>query len=105
MNVWSKMQPLLTRYIFLPIFTLSTGSSYLSYFKKVKKEQWLKREEIEKVQLGHLKNILVWAYETTAYYKEIFDLNNFDSYNFTKYEELEKIPVLTKDIIRLVSRI
>ncbi|MFA5070032.1 MAG: hypothetical protein WC528_02020 [Patescibacteria group bacterium] len=109
MEIWSKIQPSLTRRILLPVFTALSGSSYLSYLKRTREDQWLKREKIQQKQIKNIKDLLVHAYETTAYYRQVFDYNDFSPYNFHDYRELKKIPILNKDIIRqrfkdLISR-
>ncbi len=57
-------------------------------------------EKKEEKQLELLKETLVHAYEHTIYYKELFDSIGFSPYDFSSFNQLENIPVLTKDILQ-----
>jgi phenylacetate-CoA ligase len=43
---------------------------------------------------------LIHAYDNTQYYKHLFDEAGFNPYAFKHHDEINKIPVLTKNIIR-----
>jgi phenylacetate-CoA ligase len=56
-----------------------------------------------------LKQILNHSYQTVPYYRELFNKISFDPAKFSSFEEMMKIPFLTKTIIRenfskLISR-
>lgn len=57
----------------------------------------LTQDEIEIKQIEKTKDLLIFAYENTQYYKALFDQLEFNPYQFSKLEELEQIPVLTKE--------
>ncbi|QHI71298.1 phenylacetate--CoA ligase family protein [Aminipila terrae] len=50
-------------------------------------------------QLEHLKSILQFAYENSKYYKEIFDLVDFNPYSLVDFNDIKKIPILTREIL------
>ena len=58
-------------------------------------------EEKKKIQLTELKKTLIHAYEHTTYYHELFDLYKFEPYKVEAIEELEKLPVLRKDVFKV----
>jgi phenylacetate-CoA ligase len=62
--------------------------------------QWLPEEEIERIQLGMLKQLLVHAGERVPYYSELFKKARFDPRGVTSRVDLLSLPVLTKEIIR-----
>ena len=51
-------------------------------------------------QKNGLKRILIHAYETTDYYKDLFAKCRLDPFNFKDVSELEKLPLLDKNIIK-----
>lgn len=51
-------------------------------------------------QKEKLQKMLIYAYEHTKYYKEIFDEVKFDPYHYKDQEEIERIPLLTYEIIK-----
>ncbi|MEM2138611.1 MAG: hypothetical protein QXM96_00475 [Candidatus Woesearchaeota archaeon] len=70
------------------------------YFYKYKHNLKKSHEEIQKYQLERLKKLLRHAYETTDYYKKLFDEIKFDVNNFNSLEDFKKIPVLTKELVK-----
>lgn len=75
------------------------GSYYRDFYKQIDDFFQLSLEEKRKVQLKKIQEIVKYAYFNVPYYKELFDKNNI-SYKINSFEEFEKIPYLTKDIIR-----
>ena len=49
---------------------------------------------------AYLKDILIHAYEHTAYYNRIFHESGFDPYEFTDYKDLSLLPVLNKELLK-----
>jgi phenylacetate-CoA ligase len=66
----------------------------------LEKSQFWPAERILDLQKERLRKLLVHAYENTAYYRKTFDLCGYNPYGFRHCDELRRIPVLTKDIIR-----
>lgn len=56
-------------------------------------------EEKKKVHLKKLKNVLIYAYENTAYYKKIFDRVEFNPYNFSNINEMRNLPIIDKKTV------
>jgi phenylacetate-CoA ligase len=76
------------------------GGDFKSILKNLEDTQWIKKEIIEKNQIIDLKKILTYSYENIPYYRELFDKIKFDTAAFNSIHELERIPVLTKEIFR-----
>jgi phenylacetate-CoA ligase len=68
--------------------------SFLQYSKKNS------TEETNEYQISSLKNILKFAFKNVPYYTELFNSVGFNCDNFKSFEDIQTIPVLTKDIIR-----
>jgi phenylacetate-CoA ligase len=62
--------------------------------------QWRSEEEIERIQLAMLKELLCRAGERVPYYRELFSKARFDPRGLTSRAELSLLPPLTKEIIR-----
>lgn len=72
----------------------------LTHLEFLEATQWLEPHVIERIQLEKLRALLTYAREHVPYYRELFHQVGFDPRGMTKREDIEIIPVLTKDIIR-----
>lgn len=102
-------------YINSPIFLRSFfGSAYgimwyhrrygkifhLELPRVIERESWDYNRFLE-YQLKNLKTLIKWAYETVPFYKEKFDKVKIKPDDINKLSDLEKIPFLTREDIRL----
>lgn len=55
------------------------------------------------IQLGKLKNILVHAGHNVSYWHELFKKINFNPKKFQEFEELQKIPLITRGEIKKIT--
>jgi phenylacetate-CoA ligase len=76
------------------------GRPTLDHLAFLEATQWLPEKQIESIQLGMLKQLLVYAGERVPYYTELFKKERFDPHGVTSRADLRSLPVLTKDIIR-----
>lgn len=76
------------------------GKQFKDMYNFLEESQWLDEETHKKYQLEQLKKTIINAYENVPYYKELFDNNNINAYEFKDFDDIKKIPYLTKDIIR-----
>lgn len=74
--------------------------TYRKFVKFLKKSQWWSKEQIENFQLQKLKKLVNHAYENVPYYNKLFDKIGFKPEDFKSLKDLEKIPFLTKEIVR-----
>jgi phenylacetate-CoA ligase len=70
------------------------------YLKQLRKSQFWPIEEIEKLQLKKIKNLVSFAYENVPYYKKIMNENHLHPSDITDLKDFQKIPILTKNQIR-----
>ena len=68
----------------------------ISYLEKT---QWLKPEEIKKIQLGNFKKIISHAYKNVPYYHRLFKENNIKPEDIKSFEDFQQIPILRKEIV------
>jgi len=69
-------------------------------YKFLKKSQWWSKEQLEEYQLQQLSKLLNHAYENVPYYTKVFDDLGLKPEDIQDINDLQKLPFLTKDIIR-----
>lgn len=85
----------------VPLIARRNGLAGLGkQLKKYEESQFWSKEKIAQLQFNRLKVLLVHAYKNTVYYKRLFDSVSFNPDNFQDIREIEKLPFLTKNIIR-----
>jgi phenylacetate-CoA ligase len=86
---------------------------YGRYFEEVLDEltrtQYYSDAQIQQYQNERVSKLIKHSYETVPYYRELFDSLGLKPKDITTVQELEKLPVLTKDTVRnnvdrLISR-
>jgi len=70
-------------------------------YKFLKKSQWWSKELLEKHQMQELNKLLNHAFENVPYYTKVFDSLSLKPKDIHSISDLDKIPFLTKDIIKL----
>ncbi len=84
----------------LVIRALTNFPKFLHTYSFLKESQWWKKEQLEEYQLQQLKKLLDHSYENVPYYTKLFDKLNLTPKDINSFEDLHKIPYLTKDIVR-----
>jgi len=69
-------------------------------YNLLKESQWWSREKLEDYQMQQLQKLLNHAYENVPYYRRVFDERGLKPKNIKSKEDLVKLPILTKDIVR-----
>jgi phenylacetate-CoA ligase len=78
------------------------GGDFKLFYKEALSRDSFSRSEWDEYQLKELRALLVHAYETSAYYKRLFNEHNL-SLEFLatiELEELDKLPILEKSVFR-----
>lgn len=78
---------------------LRYGNLYRSTYSLLQKSQWWSKEEHERYQLKELQKLVHYAYDNVPYYTDIFNKNKVKPSDIKCFEDIRRIPVLTKDII------
>src|SRR4030042_3638484 len=77
---------------------------YYWYYREKRRQLTIEnlktKPEIEDYQFRELKKIIEYAYANVPYYTHMFKNNNFHPDDFRALEDIQKIPYLTKNIIR-----
>lgn len=97
--------PYIIRYpVFIVTGAIQAKSRYGKRFKAIyndlMKNLYLSEEGINILQFNYMKKLLCHAYANVPYYKKVFVEAGFNPDYFKSAEDLKKIPILTKEIIR-----
>lgn len=74
--------------------------TFYSSYKELIKSQWESYNELKKEQETKLRNIINFSYNNVPYYHRLFRDLKLGPENIKNIEDLEKLPILTKDIIK-----
>ena len=74
--------------------------TFLRTYTLLKESQWWSKEKLEEYQLIQLKKLLNHAYEKVPYYTKIFNKLKLKPKDIKSLQDLQKLPFLTKEIIR-----
>lgn len=85
------------------------GGRFPEFKALLEESQWWDREKMGRWQDERLRAIVKGAYEHVPYYRELFDHHGISAGRFNGREDLHRIPVITRDIVKsrlndLVSR-
>jgi phenylacetate-CoA ligase len=88
---------------------LRYGGEFRTFLEWLRDSQWWSAKEIELYQQGQLRALVAHAYETVPYYQTVFDERNLKPSDVQSIDDLQKLPILTKEDVRnhldeLVSR-
>jgi phenylacetate-CoA ligase len=75
-------------------------NTFRKTYKFLKKSQWWSQEQVEAYQLQQLRRLLCHAYDYVPYYTKLFDKLGLKSENIQSLKDLQKLPFLTKEIIK-----
>lgn len=70
-------------------------------YQKLIQNQWIPYEELKEEQAKQLKCMIDFAYKNVPYYHRLFNNLNLLPEDIKEMEDLQKLPILTKDIIKL----
>lgn len=72
----------------------------LEKYKKIKEYDSLDFQDMEKINFQKRKIIVLNAYNNSKFYKKFYDANNFHPSCLKSERDWEKIPILSKELIR-----
>jgi len=91
---------IIDKHIFLPIGDLVYGSCVSEKLKELRRNDMLSEEELHQIQNHKLQQLVRHCYHTVPYYHSLFKKNKLVPEDFHGIEDLAKLPILTKQIIR-----
>jgi len=81
-------------------FSIRYGKVFRDTYEFLQKSQWWSREKLEEYQMQQLTKLLTHSYENVPYYRNIFDERGLKPTDIQDFDDLKKLPYLTKEIIR-----
>ena len=66
----------------------------------LQESQWWSKDKLEEYQMQQLEKLLNHAYNNVSYYKKVFDERGLKPKDIQDFDDLKKLPYLTKEIIR-----
>ena len=88
------------KYLLLPIADIFYGSSLSEQLKVLKSSEFNDKNEILAIQNKKLQALVKHCYETVPYYQRVFKSLGLTPDDIRTREDLQKLPILTKQIIR-----
>ncbi len=82
------------------IIILLNYNLYKNTYQFLKESQYWSKEKIRKYQLEKLHQLIKHSYENVPYYKKLFDTNGIEVDDIKDFKDLQKIPFLTKEIVK-----
>lgn len=96
----AKIKEFILLKIVIPIVDMIMGMKISYWYKEINKLNSLSRDKITEWQNRQFRDLIRFAYEHTVYYKEIIDKSGYSIDDFTSTDDICRLPVLTKEIIR-----
>ncbi len=84
----------------LPLADRATGQRVMHYYSAFSKAQWWSPDRLEDCQNRRLTALVQVAYRETTFYRRLFDESGLRPEHVRSEEDLRKLPVVTKDMLR-----
>ena len=89
----------LVKHIAFPLSDIVRRTHSINCFHELEKTQWLSPAQLEEMQQKKLHALLVHAYKSVPYYREIFNEIKLKPEDIKSIDDLLELPFLTKEII------
>lgn len=76
------------------------GKQFWDTYNFLQESQWWPKEKLEDYQMQQLTKLLNHAYENVPYYRRIFDERGLKPKEIQNFNDLKKLPYLTKEIVQ-----
>lgn len=90
----------LVQNILAPTLDFSRGSKTLPCLKELLESQWWPSGKLQELQNRRLTQLINHAYENVPYYHRIFDELSLKPADIASVNDLEKLPLLTRKLVR-----
>ena len=96
----SHFYSIIDRKVLLPLAERIKGRNLTGELDHLQETQWLSKGDLLKVQNEKLQALIRHCYENVPYYIRVFNSLGLKPEDFQSREDLAKLPILTKEIIR-----
>jgi phenylacetate-CoA ligase len=97
------MYNFIVRHAMAPVLDIFRGTRTMKCLTELEHSQWWPREKIIELQNQRLRQLVEYAYHNVPYYQHIFDERGLKPNDVETSNDLVKLPILTKKIIRANS--
>ena len=80
--------------------TIWKEPEFLKLYNFLQESQWWSKAQLEEYQMRQLEKLLNHAYENVPYYQRVFDERELKPKDIHDFDDLRKLPYLTKDDVR-----
>ena len=94
------MYNFIARNILAPVLDFSRGTQTMNCLRQLESSQWWPRNKILELQNERLKQLIRQSYDNVPYYRRVFDERSINPSSIQSKEDLVKLPILTKELIR-----
>jgi phenylacetate-CoA ligase len=84
----------------LKLYRREYGQKFKKGLKEFGERQWYSREQLKEYQEERLRLLIKHAYENVPYYNQVMKDRKLTPDDITMVEDLPKLPVLTREIVR-----
>ena len=88
------------KYLLIPSADLLFGSTLSTQLRALKANEFISREKLQEIQNDKLRRLIKHCFETVPYYHKLFLEYRITPEEIRSKDDLERIPILTKQIIR-----
>jgi len=86
--------------LIFPLHEKLKRHSTVSVRERMEETQWWTKEQLKSLQLERLQKLISSVYSHVPYYRKVLQEQGLKPADFTALEDLQKLPLLTKNIIR-----
>ena len=90
----------IARYFGFPLQDIVRGTNIVEKLNFLRKSQYWDEDRIYEYQLTKLKDLFNYSRKNVPYYEELFRKSKLTHNDFKTLKDIDKIPILTKDILR-----
>jgi len=90
----------IARQVLAPTMDLIRGTHTMRTLRELEASQWWPRERLDELQAERLNRLVTHAYERVPYYRRIMDERSLRPSDIRSAADLQKLPVLTRDLVR-----
>lgn len=98
------MYRFVARHILAPVLEFSRGTNALKCLEELEESQWWTNDRILGLQNQRLSQLLQYAYQNIPYYRRMFNERDIKPTDVMCSEDLIKLPILTKRLIKANSK-
>ncbi|MGB5108083.1 MAG: hypothetical protein WBP29_05945 [Candidatus Zixiibacteriota bacterium] len=84
----------------LKVYRREYGAKFKRLLEEFERQQWFSSNELKTYQSLHLAKLVQHAYENVPFYREVMDQRNLTPRDIQSVDDLRKMPIVTKDVIK-----